>query len=106
VRRRVVGFVAVPLFLLAGCGEDGVSLPEAEVELPSPNVLNEELLEGADGVRQVLEQEYDLTDVGNVDCPAKLALEFDCTVTVAGQEKTVTVNVLDENGELKVSEPK
>jgi hypothetical protein len=106
VRRRVVGFVAVPLFLLAGCGEDGVQLPEAEVELPSPDVLNQEVLEGADGVRQILEQEYDLTNVGEVDCPAELALEFDCTVTVAGQEKTVTVTVLDENGELQVSQPK
>ena len=106
MRRRVVGLVAVPLFLLVGCGEDGVQLPEAEVELPSPEVLNQEVLEGADGVRQVLEQEYDLTDVGKIDCPAEVALEFDCTVTVGGQEKTVTVTVLDENGELKVSPPK
>ncbi|MGH3760300.1 DUF4333 domain-containing protein [Actinophytocola sp.] len=101
-----MGFVAVPVFLLAGCGEDSVELPEVpDVELPSPDVLNEQLLEGADGVAKILEQEYQLTDVGEVDCPAELALEVDCTVTVAGQEKTVTVSVLNENGEFEVSPP-
>lgn len=104
MRRRVVGFVAVPVFVLAGCGEELPTVPD--VELPSPDALNEQLLEGADGVRQVLEQEYQLSDIGDVDCPAEVALEFDCTVTVAGERRTVTVNVLNENGEFEVSPPK
>lgn len=106
MRRRVVGFVAVPVFLLSACEQELPQVPDVEVELPSPDALNEQLLEGADGVRQVLEQEYQLSDVGDVDCPAKVALEFDCTVTVAGQQKTVTVSVLNENGEFEVSPPK
>ncbi len=92
------------MFLLSGCGEE---LPEVpDVELPSPDALDERVLEGADGVRKILEQEYQLSDVGDVDCPAEVALEFDCTVTVAGQRKTVTVSVLNENGEFEVSPPK
>ncbi|MPZ79373.1 MAG: DUF4333 domain-containing protein [Actinophytocola sp.] len=95
-----------------GCGEGetseppeinppGVNVPD----MPSLDVLDEELLEGADGVRQYLAEQYQHTDVGSVDCPGRLALEFDCAVSVAGQEKTVTVTVLDENGEFEVSEP-
>ena len=95
----------MPVFLLSGCGEDVPNI-DVDVELPSPDALNEQLLEGADGVKQVLEREYQLTDIGNVDCPAELALEFDCAVTVAGEQKTVTVSVLNENGEFEVSPPK
>jgi len=110
VRRLVVGFVAVPVLLLAGCGEgENVDLPDVslpDIELPGGDVFNEQLLEGADGVRQFLAEEYQLSDVGSVDCPGELALEFDCTVTVAGEEKTVTVTVLNENGEFEVSPPR
>ncbi|WP_143229359.1 DUF4333 domain-containing protein [Actinophytocola xanthii] len=111
MRRRLVGLLVVPVFVLAGCGaEDAVNLPDVpdvpDIEMPNLDVLNEDLLEGANGVRNFLAQEYQLSDVGNVDCPGDLALQFDCTVTVAGQEKTVTVTVLNENGEFEVSEPK
>lgn len=111
MRRRVVALLAVPAFLLAGCGaEDAVNLPDVpdvpDIEMPNLDALNEDLLEGADGVRDFLAREYQLTDVGSVDCPGELALRFDCAVTVAGQEKTVTVTVLNENGEFEVSEPR
>jgi hypothetical protein len=108
VRRRFACLLAVPVFVLAGCGaEDAVNLPDVpDVEMPNLDVLDEDLLEGANGVKEFLAQEYQLTDVGSVDCPGELALRFDCAVTVAGQEKTVTVTVLNENGEFEVSEPR
>ena len=111
VRRRFVGLVVVSVFVLAGCGaEDAVDLPDVpevpEIQMPNLDVLNEDLLEGANGVKEFLASEYQLTDVGSVDCPGDLALQFDCTVTVAGQERTVTVTVLNENGEFEVSEPR
>ncbi|MCT2583627.1 DUF4333 domain-containing protein [Actinophytocola gossypii] len=111
MRRRLVGLLVVPVFVLAGCGaEDAVNLPDVpdvpDIEMPNLDVLNEGVLEGANGVKEFLAQEYDLTDVGSVDCPGELALQFDCNVSVAGEEKTVTVTVLNENGEFEVSEPK
>lgn len=103
--------LAFPALALSGCGaQDAVDLPDVpdvpDIELPNLDVLNEDLLEGANGVRDFLAREYQLSDIGRVDCPGDLALEFDCTVTVAGQEKTVTVSVLNENGEFQVSEPR
>lgn len=111
MRRRLVGLLAVPVFVLAGCGaEDAVNLPDIpevpDIELPNVDVLNEGLLEGVNGVEEFLAKEYQLTDVGSVDCPGDVALQFDCTVTVAGEDKTVTVTVLNENGEFEVSEPR
>ena len=99
------------MFVLAGCGgEVDVNLPDVpdvpDIEMPNVQVLNEDLLEGANGVKEFLAQEYNLNDVSGVDCPGELALQFDCTVTVAGVEKTVTVTVLNENGEFEVSEPR
>jgi hypothetical protein len=111
VRRRLSVLLAVSVLVLTGCGaEDAVNLPDVpdvpDIEMPNLDVLNEDLLEGANGVKEFLANEYQLSDVGSVDCPGELALRFDCTVTVAGQEKTVTVTVLNENGEFEVSEPK
>ena len=55
---------------------------------------------------------HQLTDVGSVDCPPTPSLSFekgatfDCTVVVAGEERTVEVSVLNEEGGIQVSEPK
>ena len=106
--------VAFSTLVLAGCSE----LPE--VDVPDVNVpdmqtlesLSEGALEGADGIRKYLAENYQLTDVGSVDCPPTPSLSwdkgatFDCTVEVGGEQRTVEVSVLNESGGIQVSEPK
>ncbi|MGB3443640.1 MAG: DUF4333 domain-containing protein [Actinophytocola sp.] len=111
VRLRIA-LAVVPALVLAGCS----NLPEVDVpdvpDVPTLESLSEGALEGADGIAKVLEQEYQLTDVGSVDCPPTPSLSFekgatfDCTVVVAGEERTVEVSVLNEQGGIQVSEPK
>ena len=61
---------------------------------------------------EMLEEQYQLTDVGSVDCPPTPSLSFEkgatfeCTVVVGGEERTVEVSVLNEEGGIQVSEPK
>lgn len=107
-----LALAVVPVLALAGCSE----LPEVDVpdvpDVPTLESLSEGALEGADGIAKVLREEYQLTDVGSVDCPPTPSLSFekgatfDCTVVVAGEERTVEVSVLNENGGIQVSEPK
>jgi hypothetical protein len=105
----------VPLLVLAGCSE----LPEVEVpevpdvpDVPSLESLSEGALEGADGIARVLEEQYQITDVGSVDCPPTPSLSwekgatFECAVVIGGEERTVEVSVLDPEGGIQVSEPK
>lgn len=114
VRFRPV-LALIPALALAACAE----VPDVEVpdvpdvpDVPSLENLSEGALEGADGIKKMLEEQYQLTDVGDVDCPPtpSLSLEkgatFECTVVVAGEKRTVEVSVLNENGGIQVSEPK
>lgn len=108
MRLRPVLFV-LPLLVLSACDE--VAVPEVP-EVPSLESLSEGALEGADGIKKILAEQYQLTDVGSVDCPPTPSLSFekgatfDCTVVVAGEERTVEVSVLNESGDIQVSEPK
>ena len=71
------------------------------------DVLDQQSLE--DGVVKVLNENYGEPDVKNAQCPsneaAKNGTTFDCTVQIAGQEKKVTVRVLNDRPEYEVGAP-
>ncbi|GAB3153028.1 DUF4333 domain-containing protein [Amycolatopsis sp. NPDC004378] len=71
------------------------------------NVLEQQSLQ--DGVVKVLNESYGEPDVKNAQCPANEAAEngttFDCTVKIAGQDKKVTVRVLNDRPEYEVGAP-
>ncbi|MEV7040075.1 DUF4333 domain-containing protein [Amycolatopsis sp. NPDC051061] len=71
------------------------------------NVLEQQSLE--DGVVKVLNENYGEPDVKNAQCPANEAAEngttFDCTVKIGGQDKKVTVRVLNDRPEYEVGAP-
>lgn len=112
----MAAIVAAPLLFLSACGEElTVSVPDVpEVpelpDVPSLGELSESVLEGTDGIAQILAEQYNLSDVGAVDCPPSLDLSegatFECTVMVGGEERTVEVDVLNADGQIQVSEPK
>jgi hypothetical protein len=111
VRFRPV-LALIPALALAACSEvPDVDVPDVP-DVPSLENLSEGALEGADGIKKMLEEQYQLTDVGSVDCPPTPSLSFEkgatfeCTVVVAGEERTVEVSVLNEEGGVQVSEPK
>lgn len=103
--------LAVPLLALAACDAELPEVPEVP-EVPTLESLSEEALEGAGGIKQYLEENYQLTDVGSVDCPPNPSLSwekgatFECAVVIGGEERTVEVSVLNENGGIQVSEPR
>ena len=113
VRLRLA-LALIPALALVACSE--VEVPKVDVpdvpDVPSLENLSAEFLEGADGIAKILEEQYQLTDVGSVDCPPTPSLSFekgatfDCTVVIAGEERTVEVSVLNEEGGIQVSEPK
>jgi hypothetical protein len=106
--------VVVSVLALSACSElPEVNVPDAP-DLPDTQTLeslSEGALEGADGIKKYLAEHYNLTDVGNVDCPPTPSLSFekgatfDSTVELGGEQRTVEVSVLNENG-IQVSEPK
>jgi hypothetical protein len=109
----VAAVVAAPLLFLSACGEEvTVSVPDLPdmPDVSSLGELSETVREGTDGIAQILAEQYQLTDVGAVDCPPNLDLSqgatFECTVMVAGEERTVEVDVLNADGQIQVSEPK
>ncbi|WP_431923893.1 DUF4333 domain-containing protein [Amycolatopsis tucumanensis] len=63
-----------------------------------------------DGVKQVLIGNYQLTQVGDVQCPAdqevKSGATFDCSAVVNGQGKTVTVTIKDDAANYEVAYPR
>ncbi|SDY64893.1 protein of unknown function [Amycolatopsis xylanica] len=62
-----------------------------------------------DGVSKVLTENYGEHDIKNASCPSGQAVKngttFDCKVDVSGQQKTVTVRVLNEKPEYEVGAP-
>ncbi len=109
----MAAIVAAPLLFLTACGEElTVKVPDVPdvPDVPSLGELSEQVLEGTDGIAQVLAEQYSITDVGEVDCPPSLDLSegatFTCTVMIAGEERTVEVDVLNADGQIQVSEPK
>ncbi|MFB9683214.1 DUF4333 domain-containing protein [Amycolatopsis plumensis] len=71
------------------------------------DVLEQQSLQ--DGVVKVLNESYGEPDVKNAQCPANEAAQngttFDCTVTIGGQQKKVTVRVLNDRPEYEVGAP-
>ena len=76
-------------------------------------VLDQAALEGDDGVKKILVDEYKVKDVESVSCPAdqevKQGNKFECTVKIGGDEpKDVKVTITitnEENAEYQVSLP-
>ncbi|WP_410656569.1 DUF4333 domain-containing protein [Amycolatopsis sp. lyj-112] len=62
-----------------------------------------------DGVVRVLNENYGEPDVKNAKCPSGQAVEngttFDCSVELSGQQKKVTVRVLNTTPEFEVGAP-
>ena len=62
------------------------------------------------GVEQILTRSYRIEGVETATCPSGQPVRpshtFDCQVTVAGQQKTVSVTVKDEQGTYQVSQPR
>ncbi|WP_236796684.1 DUF4333 domain-containing protein [Amycolatopsis sp. GM8] len=71
-------------------------------------VLDQKSVE--DGVQKILREDFGEGDVKNVSCPKDRPVAtgtiFDCTVTVAGQPKKVTVRVLNDQAQYEVGAPK
>lgn len=71
------------------------------------DVLEQQSLQ--DGVTKVLNESYGEPDVKNAQCPANQAAQngttFDCTVKIGGQDKKVTVRVLNDRPEYEVGAP-
>ncbi|WP_103353329.1 DUF4333 domain-containing protein [Amycolatopsis sp. CA-128772] len=72
------------------------------------DVLDQQSLQ--DGVVKVLNENYGEPDVKNAQCPANEPTQngttFDCTVTIGGQQKKVTVRVLNDRPEYEVGAPR
>lgn len=62
------------------------------------------------GVKQILTDEYGLEDVGEVSCPQNEKVEegntFECTATIKGEQKKVTITVKSKDGEYEVAKPR
>lgn len=107
-----LSLAVLPVLALTACSE----IPEVDVpdvpDVPTLENLTESALEGADGIAKVLREEYQLSDVGSVDCPPTPSLSwekgasFECAVVIGGEQRTVEVSVLNENGGIQVSEPR
>ena len=71
------------------------------------NVLDQQSLQ--DGVVKVLNENYGEPDVKNAQCPSGEAAvngtTFDCAVKIGGQDKKVTVRVLNDRPEYEVGAP-
>lgn len=77
-------------------------------------VLDESALEGANGVKKILEAKdgggYGIQNVGAVDCPAnqevKSGTTFTCTVKVGDKDQLVDIKILDDKGTYEVGQPR
>lgn len=99
---------AAALVVAAGCT---TTVPGTPVSLVSPRetiVFAQTALQ--DGVRQILVDKYMVAGVQDVTCPAHARVEagttFDCTVTIDGEPRSVTVTVKNADGAYEVSQPK
>lgn len=122
MRRLRYLLVAGALETAAGCDSDGdsggsspfgdsagSSSTTSEKPATGVKVFDEDALEGDDGVKKILVEDYQLTDVEAVDCPAnqkvKTGSEFDCLVSVDGKELKAKITVTSDDGEYQVGLP-
>ena len=74
-------------------------------------VFDEAALEGDEGVKKILVNDYDVPaeDIEGVDCPADQQVtsgeSFSCKVTIGGEEQSVTIKIVDDEGKYEVSTP-
>lgn len=114
MRFRLPAVLVVSVLVLSACSElSEVDVPEVNVpDIQTLESLSEGALEGADGVAKYLQEHYQLSDIGSVDCPPTPSLSwdkgasFDCAVVIGGEQRTVEVSVLNETGGIQVSEPR
>lgn len=118
---------AAPLFLVACSGDDNPSEdnspfiplnetstesdepPESDAEEFGVKVFDEAALEGPDGVQKILVNDYKLENIESVDCPADQEVEqgskFNCVVMQGGDELTVQITVISDDGQYQVGLP-
>lgn len=105
---------AVSVLALSACDAELPEVPDVPdvPDVPTLESMTEGALEGAGGIAKYLEEQYQITDVGSVDCPPTPSLSwekgatFDCAVVIGGEERTVEVSVVNADGAIQVSEPK
>lgn len=107
----LLAVLAVPLAATACVSRSSdEKAPELRSDEENVQVFDESALEGEDGIKRVLVEDYLMANVDSVDCPAdqevKQGSEFECTVEAGGDELTVTITVTDEeNAEYQVGVP-
>ncbi|NED61512.1 DUF4333 domain-containing protein [Streptomyces sp. SID10244] len=73
----------------------------------APKTISQDAVQ--DGVKKVLTEDYQASEVSDVECPSGQRVEqgasFTCKATVGGQQQTVTVTFLDDDGKYEVSRP-
>lgn len=73
----------------------------------APAVFEQEALES--GVSEVLSGDFELSDVTGVSCPAEVVAErgeqFECTFSSGGEDLSVPVEVLNDEGQYRVGGP-
>jgi hypothetical protein len=61
------------------------------------------------GVAKVLTESYGATEVGEVSCPddqeVRAGRSFECTLTVDGEHRSVSLTFTDDQGTYEVSRP-
>ena len=128
--RRLLA-AALPLVLIVACDQQvsgaprppAVTITEIVTETVTDTVqppddgdfgakvFDEFALEGDDGVKKVLVENYNepKADISKVDCPAdqevKQGNTFECKVTIRDQEQTVKITVVNNDGQYEVSTP-
>ncbi|MBN6039442.1 DUF4333 domain-containing protein [Amycolatopsis sp. 195334CR] len=94
----------------------GSSVPPAAVTTTSPTPVSfspqPKLFDHgavAQGVRQVLTQSFEVTDLGAVICPpaqpVRAGHTFDCQAQIGAEQRTVPITVKTDEGEYEVGAP-
>ncbi len=111
---RRLGAVAgafVVLISAAACSDAVAGMPTAE-DRAMRLVFDEFALEGPDGVRKILVDDYKMENIDSVDCPSdqlvRKGATFTCTVRQGGEhggELFVTITITSYEGEYQVGLP-
>jgi Domain of unknown function (DUF4333) len=114
MRLGVLPMLVVVSMLVVGCTDDDKSDPNPIFPGGADGdnrvtVLDEEQLEGQDGIKAVLVNDYKLADIESVDCPADQEVRkgntFDCAVMAGGKDLTVEITITSDDGVYQVGLP-